>query len=123
MGTRLSERELQNALDFCSKFFHPTSPEQRARALRCGLPDHLFDVSVAPVDPEEIEINLGKADTSQSSFDGKSTEIHAVRMVMEQSNARRLVHREYLVNNLEAEEIGNYVVRLQRGSLGLWNVG
>lgn len=123
MGTRLSERELQNALDFCSKFFHPTSPEQRTCALRCGLPNHLFDVSVAPVDPNEMEVTLGEAGTSQGSFDGKSTEIHTVRMVMEQSNARRLVHREYLVNNLEAEEIGGYVVRLQRGSLGLRRVG
>ncbi|KAG8221340.1 hypothetical protein J3R82DRAFT_1509 [Butyriboletus roseoflavus] len=119
MGTQLSERELQSALDFCSKFFHATSPEQRARALRCGLPDDLFDVSVAPADPKEIEVTLDRAGTSVE----KSTDIHMVRMVVEQSNARRVVHREHLINNLEAEEIGGFVVRLQRGSLGLSNVG
>ena len=125
MGTRLSERELQNALDFCRNFFHPTSPEQRARALRCGLPENLFDVSVEPVDPKEIDVTLGSsAGTSLgNSSDGQSTEIHPVRMVTEQVNARRVVHREYLVNNLEAEEIDGYGVRLQRGSLGLSRVG
>jgi hypothetical protein len=122
MGTRLSERELQNALDFCRHFFHPTSPEQRARALQCGLPDNLFDVSVEPVDPKEIDITLGSASTSLDSFDGESTEIHPVRMVTEQVNARRVVHREYLVNNLGAEEINGYGVTLQRGSLGLSKV-
>ncbi|KAH0825744.1 hypothetical protein J3R83DRAFT_9917 [Lanmaoa asiatica] len=122
MGMRLSERELQNALDFCSKFFHPTIPEQHARALRCGLPDNLFDVSVAPVDPEEIDVTLGKADMNLSSFDEESTPSHSVRMVIEQANACRVVHREYQVNNLEGEGIDGYVVRLQRGSLGLSSV-
>lgn len=122
MGARLSERELQNALDFCSKFFHPTCPEQRARALLCGLPDNLFDVSVAPVDPKKIDVTLGRAGTSFGSSDDQSTDIHAARMVTEQVNARRVVHREYLVNNLEAEEIDGYVVKLQRGSLGLMSV-
>lgn len=122
MGTRLSERELQNALDFCSKLFHPTSPEQRAHALRCG-PDNLFDPSMAAVDPKGTDVTLGKAGTSLDSFDGESTQNHLLKMVTEQANARRLVHREYLVNNLEAEEIDGFVVRLQRGTLGLFRVG
>ncbi|KAF8551969.1 FAD/NAD(P)-binding domain-containing protein [Imleria badia] len=122
MGTRLSERELQNALDFCSKFFLPTSPEQRARALQCGLPDNHFDVSMEPVDPKEIDVTLGRDGANLGPFDGESTQVHNVRMVMEQANARRVVHREYLVNNLQAEKIDGYVVRLQRGSLGLSRV-
>lgn len=44
-------------------------------------------------------------------------------MVVEQSDARQVVHREYFVNNLEAEEISGYVARLRRASLGLSNVG
>ena len=123
MGTRLSERELQSALDFCSKCFHPTSPQQRARALQSGLPCNIFDVSASPADPKEIDDTLDRAGTALGSFGENSTEIDMVRMVVEQSNARRVVHREYLVNNLEAEEISGYVVRLQRGSLGLSNVG
>ena len=78
---------------------------------------------MALVDPKEIDVTLGGANASMGSFDGKSTQIHQVRMVMEQTNARRLVHQEYLVNNLEAEEIDGLVVRLQRGSLGLSRVG
>ncbi|KAG9311921.1 hypothetical protein JVU11DRAFT_8182 [Chiua virens] len=131
MGTRLSERELQNALDFCSKFFEPTDPEQRARALRSGLPGHLFDVSLAPVDPKELDVVLvGPCNEDQKASDGEGkdrlslaeTEVRSVRMVMEQANARRVVHREYLVNNLETEEIDGYVVRLREGSLGLSGV-
>lgn len=123
MGTRLSEQELQNALDFCSKFFLPTSPKQRARALQCGLPEGHFDISMEPVDPKEIDITLSMGGTALGSFDGESTPVYNVRMVMEQANARRVVHREYLVNNLQAEEIDGYAVRLQRGSLGLSRVG
>ena len=119
MGMRLSEQELENALDFCSKCFHPTSPEQRTRALECGLSDTFFDVSMEPVDPKEIDISLSKASTDSGSFDGESTQVHDARMVMEQVNARRVVHREYQVNNLQAEEIDGYVVRLQMGYLGL----
>ena len=33
MGTRLSERELQRALDYCSMFVQPTSPEARAHVV------------------------------------------------------------------------------------------
>ncbi|KAG6381897.1 hypothetical protein JVT61DRAFT_514 [Boletus reticuloceps] len=123
IGKRLSEQELQNALDFCSKFFHPTSPEQRAHALQCGLPDNLFDVSMEPADPKEIDVTLGMTGAGVGLWDAEPTQVHSVRMVMEQANARRVVHREYLVNNLQAEEIDGYVVRLQRGSLGLSRVG
>ncbi|KAF8448672.1 hypothetical protein L210DRAFT_3522844 [Boletus edulis BED1] len=123
IGRRLSEQELQNALDFCSKFFHPTSPEQRAHALQCGLPDNLFDVSMEPADPKEIDVTLGMTGAGVGLWDAEPTQVHSVRMVMEQANARRVVHREYLVNNLQAEEIDGYVVRLQRGSLGLSRVG
>ena len=123
MGTRLSEQELQNALDFCSKFFLPTSPEYRARALQCGLPDILFDVSMEPVDPEEIDATLGRIGTSLCSPGGESTQLHDVRLVVEQTNARRVVQPEYLVNNLQVEELDGHVVRLQRGSLGLSRIG
>lgn len=79
MGTRLSERELQNALDFCSRFCAPKE-----------------------------EMMYGQEDDA--------TERPA------QANARGVVQPEFLVNNLEVEEIEGYVIRLHTGSLGLSRV-
>jgi hypothetical protein len=118
MGTRLSEAELQGALDFCSKLFSPTSPEQRACALRYGLPTKVLDVSAPLLDPKDIDAALSRVEGISS--DGNLN--HDARLVMEHANARRVLHREYAVNNLEAEEIGGHVVRLERGSLGLMKV-
>ncbi|KAF9228379.1 FAD/NAD(P)-binding domain-containing protein [Gyrodon lividus] len=121
VGTRLSEAELQHALDFCSKFFSPTSPEQRACALRYGLPKKVFDVSAPVVDPKDIDAALSHAE-EHSSNDNLSALNHDARVVMEHVNARRVLHREYAINNLEAEEISGYVVRLEQGSLGLMKI-
>ncbi|KIK78138.1 hypothetical protein PAXRUDRAFT_342290 [Paxillus rubicundulus Ve08.2h10] len=118
MGTRLSEAELQGALDFCSKFFSPTSPEQRVCALQYGLPTKVLDVSAPLLVPKDIDAALSRVEGISS--DGNLN--HEARLVMEHVNARRVLHREYAVNNLEAEEIDGHVVRLERGSLGLIKV-
>ena len=67
MGTRLSEREFQSALDFCSKFFHPTPPQQRVRALQSGLPYSLFEVPASPADPKKIADTLDRAGTTKGA--------------------------------------------------------
>ncbi|KAF9243103.1 hypothetical protein BU15DRAFT_86521 [Melanogaster broomeanus] len=121
IGTRLSDAELQDALDFCSKFFSPISPEQHAWALQYGIPRNLCDVSAPLVDPKDIDDALSCAE-EHSSLGNPSALNHDARLVMEHVNARRVLHREYAVNNLESEEIGGYVVRLERGSLGLMKV-
>lgn len=40
-------------------------------------------------------------------------------MVVNKINARRVVHSEYAINNLETENLNGFVVRLQQGNLGL----
>lgn len=40
-------------------------------------------------------------------------------MVVNKINARKVVHSEYSLNNLEVEEVNGLVVRLQQGNLGL----
>ncbi|KZP19599.1 FAD/NAD(P)-binding domain-containing protein [Athelia psychrophila] len=40
-------------------------------------------------------------------------------MVVNKINARKVMHSEYSLNNLEVEEVNGLVVRLQRGNLGL----
>ncbi|KAH7883168.1 hypothetical protein F5I97DRAFT_1939012 [Phlebopus sp. FC_14] len=121
VGARLSEGEIQSALDFCSKFFSPTSPELRASALEYGLPKKLLDVSAPLMDSETIEAALVQCKKGVSA-DAKSICDEDARLVVEQTNARRILHREYTINNLEIEDINDYVVRLQRGSLGLMKV-
>ena len=119
MGTRLSERELQHALDYCSTFVQPTSPEAHVHLVRCGLPDDVFEVSMAPVDHKEINVVLDTiASVLGTPSDYTSTQVGHVTMAVAQANARRVVHQEYLVHNLEAEELDGFVVKLQRGSLG-----
>lgn len=43
-------------------------------------------------------------------------------MVLNKINARRVVHAEYAINNLESEPLDGFVVRLKRGNLGLSSV-
>lgn len=44
------------------------------------------------------------------------------KMVLNKVNARRVIHAEYALNNLEDEALGGYVVRLLKGNLGLSKV-
>jgi flavine halogenase len=45
-----------------------------------------------------------------------------MQMVLQKINARRVVHSEYGINNLESEPVDGFVVRLERGRLGLVRV-
>ncbi|KAL0955995.1 hypothetical protein HGRIS_002172 [Hohenbuehelia grisea] len=129
MGARLSERELQKSLDFCVQLFNPTSPEQHKRILhREGESrQHLLDVTTPVIDPHLLDeiLNIGKyrmggphtghhlPDTLDSKDDDST------RLVAHKINARRVVHPEYAINNLESESLDGLVVRLERGDLGL----
>ncbi|KAG9308768.1 hypothetical protein JVU11DRAFT_11560 [Chiua virens] len=99
MGTRLSERELQNALDFCSKFFEPTDPEQRVRALRNGLPGHLFGMSLAPVDPKELGVVLvGPRNEDQKTSDSERKD--RLSLVEMEVRSAREMHAEWCIASI-----------------------
>ena len=139
MGTRLSETELQKSLDFCVNLFNPTTPEQHDLLLKGGeIGKELLDVTAPVVGPHVLESVLcvqqksnayangnGNGDTNDSGEDsdlepmsdpGKASEM---KMVLNKINARRVVHSEYEINNVESEPLGGYVVRLEKGRLGL----
>ncbi|KAF8070432.1 FAD binding domain-containing protein [Lyophyllum atratum] len=134
MGKRLSETELQKSLDFCVNLFNPTSPEQHERISRSfvGRQD-LFDVTAPFTDPTMLEsaLNIGVRNAHigpESSIDcdsdgeqsfSDSEKASETRMVLDKINARRVVHAEYAVNNMESEPLGGYVMRLEKGRLGL----
>ncbi|EGO00884.1 hypothetical protein SERLA73DRAFT_167102 [Serpula lacrymans var. lacrymans S7.3] len=122
MGTRLSEEELQRSLDFCVKLFSPTSPEQRALAIQRGLPREFLDVTAPIIDPIILEAILA-INTGDSNHNGveqqKENNASETSLAANQVNARRVVHCEYAINNMEEEVIDGFVVRLQIGKLGL----
>lgn len=135
MGT-LSEAELQNSLDFCVNLFNPTTPEQHARILEKGdIAKDLLDSALPMIDPVVLEAAVSvakvaseKSDESESSdsedtSDGEASSdverVNETKMVLNKINARRVVHAEYGINNLEQEPLNGYFVRLERGNLGL----
>ncbi|KAG6872946.1 hypothetical protein C0995_004830 [Termitomyces sp. Mi166 len=134
MGKRLSETELQKSLDFCVNLFNPTSPEQHERLSQSpGLDNELFDITTPLVDPtifeDALQIGLqslgscseidSDSDTDGDQSSSESDRVIETRMILEKINARRVIHAEYHLNNLEVEPIGGYVMRLERGVLGL----
>ena len=58
---------------------------------------------------------------SSTSSDGysDSEKVAETKMVLHKINARRVVHSEYGINNLESEPLNGFVVRLEKGRLGL----
>ena len=172
MGARLSEVELQKALDFCVDLFNPTSPEQHDRVARMDrIGKELLDVtgpvmspdflaSVLELDPDATRYSdritsipnkltmclqaiyhgtngtskrrtsVGgcprrlRADSDSSNDETGSDYEKATetKMVLNKVNARRVVHSEYGIHNFESEPLDGFVVRLERGKLGLARV-
>ena len=138
MGARLSETELQKSLDFCVKLFNPTTPEEHERLVLSGqVAKELLDASGPVVDPcvfkllrvgdvdEEGGDSSGESDSeseldSNHSSDSDCEKVRETRRVLDKINARRVVHAEYAIHNLELEPLEeDHVVRLERGKLGL----
>ncbi|KAK7045666.1 hypothetical protein VNI00_007499 [Paramarasmius palmivorus] len=124
MGSRLSESELQKSLDFCVNLFNPTSPEQHETLLtNVKIGKELLDVTAPVVNPAALESALhhhsaARHDDSDDSVSVLVEETEA-KLVLDKVNARRVVHSEYSINNLESEPLGGYYVRLELGNLGL----
>lgn len=125
MGTRLSETELQKSLDFCVNLFNPTSPEEHEQLLRFGgIGKELLDVTGPLVNPVmfEASLHVGTRGISNAADDCKTGDPDRLlvnKMILDKINARRIVHPEYVINNLESEPLEGFVMRLERGRLGL----
>ncbi|KAH9940367.1 FAD/NAD(P)-binding domain-containing protein [Epithele typhae] len=183
IGVRLSEDEVQAALDFCVHLFDPTTPEQHEDVLQqlraaCQqtptppaspqpsptqtrksrpAPDadadvsRLFDVRAPVLDPAQLDrvlrlqlatipslfptpvvagLATPPASPTAAPFNPMSIPEQPppppvseadIRMVLDKINARRVIHAEHAdaLHNLEAEELAGFVMRLERGQLGL----
>jgi len=79
------------------------------------LLDEILNVNLQPQQPQyhPRKISPGKlAQADDSDHD-------SARMVANKINARRVIHSEYAIHNFEVEALDGYVVRLERGQLGL----
>ncbi|KAG1860798.1 hypothetical protein F4604DRAFT_1789862 [Suillus subluteus] len=119
MGTRLSGKELQSALEFCGKCFNPTSPEHLAPASKEVLPKDMFDVTAPLMDPHAIQSIISKTFKNPKGDQDISGPQEDLKLALDQINGRRVVHQEYSINNLEAEDVNGFVVKLRQGHLGL----
>lgn len=141
MGIRLSENELQKSLDFCVNLFSPTVPDDHMRVARNRkVNKELLDIAAPIVDPSAFESALrvekrpernatsslfkkrdanSKPDASGSDSDSEVERVVETKMVLDKINARRVVHSEYSINNLEAEYLEGFAVILEQGKLGL----
>ncbi|KAF5345340.1 hypothetical protein D9758_008428 [Tetrapyrgos nigripes] len=130
MGSQLSESEIQKSLDFCVSLFNPTTPEQHRRlSVSSRQNRELCDVTKPIIDPKFLHDIAFKhtrrtlptkpepENSDEATEDGTND-----KMVFDKVNARKVVHNEYSINNLENEPLDGYVVRLERGKLGLVRV-
>ncbi|EIW62958.1 FAD/NAD-P-binding domain-containing protein [Trametes versicolor FP-101664 SS1] len=125
MGARLSEDEVQRALDFCVHLFDPTTPEQHESARRkielasglvgaahdAAVPDadplRLLDVRAPVVDPVHLEQLLRQQLHLQENLPASASGAHGgpprppdivtqeLSMVLNKVNARRVIHSEH----------------------------
>jgi flavine halogenase len=137
LGPRISESEVQNALDFCASLFNPFN-QGVANDLRKhleGLDDDQFsshgveksalmDVT-APLLPAKEVQNIARDPSFLPALENGSVEEAEteVQRILERINARRLIHREHSgLHSLEEETLGagpGYSIRLECGRLGL----
>jgi hypothetical protein len=57
-----------------------------------------------------------------TAFTPTASESDDVKMALNKINARRVIQPEFAMNNFESEPLNGYVVRLERGRLGLTRV-
>ena len=123
MGTRLSETEIQKSLDFCVNLFNPVSPDHHERLAALGeqMGNDILDADAPPVRPAALEKVLQDvvAPGSRPDHEPDAESTNETRLLFNRLNARKVVHSEFVTNNLESEALDGFVVRLERGRLGL----
>lgn len=122
LGPRLSEGEVQNALDYCAGLFKPVN-HGAANKLR----EHVEGLNDPLLPAKEIQ-NIAKNSPvlpapESGSAQGSAVETEAeMQGILEQVNARRFIHRDHIgLHSLEEEALGagGYRIRLECGRLGL----
>ncbi|KAI0280415.1 FAD/NAD(P)-binding domain-containing protein [Russula aff. rugulosa BPL654] len=115
LGPRLSESEVQNALDFCVGLFKPVNPGVAGK-----LRKHLGNLDDDRFLAHGVEKRALLDITAPPLPFWGDAEVE-VQRILEVMNARRLIHREHAgLHCLEEESLGaGYRLRLECGRLGL----
>jgi len=138
LGPRLSENEVQNALDFCVGIFSPIDPGLAGKLLKHleSLDDDQFSAHgvekralldpTAPLLPVEDIKQIARIPAFLPALENGSGVVDAeskaeVQRILEKMNAGRLIHIEHgTLHSLEEESLGaGYRLRLECGRLGL----
>ena len=69
--------------------------------------------------PAKLPPAVQRCDRRMKRSDSDAQKLAETKMVVNKINARRVVHSEYAINNLESEGLNGFVVRLEKGNLGL----
>jgi hypothetical protein len=135
LGPRLSESEVQNALDFCVGLFNPVNPDLAGKLRKHleSLDDDQFsahgvekrallDVNAPPLPVKDIK-HIARIPMFLPALEnGSEVDAEAeVQRILEKMNARRLIHRKHGgLHSLEEESLGaGYRLRMECGRLGL----
>ncbi|TCD66634.1 hypothetical protein EIP91_001101 [Steccherinum ochraceum] len=110
VGKELTETGVQDAVDFCSGLFLPTSPEMRA-----AVAERVDPKLIAPFEPIVLPKDIPAAL-------GPRLDVDAV-LVIQQINARKPILAMYdPVSQFGHEAFAGYVTRCSEGKLGLARV-
>ncbi|KAJ7621525.1 putative halogenase [Mycena polygramma] len=102
---RLTERELQDTMEFCKGIFEPTDPEMHSKVAQRLKPEF-----VSPDGPI-----MSVADVLALAGDDDEA-----KHVLLEVNARKPIHAMYdCETNFTTEVMGGFCVRMQQGELGL----
>jgi hypothetical protein len=72
--------------------------------------------------PGKLPPAVKRYDRRMKRSDSDAQKLAETKMVVNKINARRVVHSEYAINNLESEDLNGFAVRLEKGKLGLTKV-
>ncbi|KAJ7480174.1 putative halogenase [Mycena galericulata] len=102
---RVTERELQDTMDFCKNVFAPTSPKMHSEVAQRLKPELTFPD--APIMSVAAVMALAGSDEE-------------AKHVLLEVNARKPIHSMYDCDtNFTTEVMGGFCVRMQQGELGL----
>ena len=102
---KLTGEELEKMIAFTRNLFTPTTHEQY-RSVNGRVPKDLINLSAPVVSPEELDKVL---DTDDSD----------AKAVLKRINALKVLRNDTSPDSFTSESVNGYVVRLERGKLGL----
>jgi hypothetical protein len=89
---------------------------------RVGLSRIANDAEDDEGKPAKLPPATKSYDRRMMRSDSDAQKLAETKMVVNKINARRVVHPEYAINNLESEDLNGFAVRLEKGKLGLTKV-